>query len=134
MADAAQKLNQMGSKSDMISVKFDEVCRNQIWREHLVKEAKLEGELIPFQFNPSKVNSVSEKPTLMDPRKLGQVDTSSTSSDIRTCVVPHTFSIKRNSISSLSLSLRKIDSSQCAHASGKIPQTHDRKSDHWMDA
>ena len=58
----------MGSRSDMISMKIDEVSRNYIWREHLVKEAKREGPLMGFQFNPATVSSVTVKPTSVDPR------------------------------------------------------------------
>ena len=53
MADQGSKADMMGSRADMISMKIDEVYRNQIWREHLVKESKLEGPLTDFQFNPN---------------------------------------------------------------------------------
>lgn len=53
MADQGNKADMMGSRADMISMKIDEVARNQIWREHLVKESKLEGPITGFQFNPN---------------------------------------------------------------------------------
>lgn len=53
MGDKGSNSDMMGSRADMISMKIDEVARNQIWREHLVKEAKLEGPQMEFQFNPA---------------------------------------------------------------------------------
>ncbi len=43
------KADMMGSKADMISKKFDEVQRNNIWRENLKKEDKLACEPKPFE-------------------------------------------------------------------------------------
>ena len=53
----------MGSKADMISSKFDEVSRIQIWREHLEKEQKLQEFNETFHLNPHTLVTVAGKPT-----------------------------------------------------------------------
>ena len=53
MAETKKTADMMGTRADMISSKIDPVSRNQIWREHLVKESKMEGPSTGFQFNPT---------------------------------------------------------------------------------
>ena len=72
MSDVKASADMMGSRADMISMKIDPVSRNQIWREHLVKESKLEGPMIDFQFNPATVNTVTLKPSQVDPRSYSE--------------------------------------------------------------
>ena len=66
-----------------MSDQMDEVARNRVWREHLVKESRLEGPLTPFQFNPATVSAVTPKPTLVDPREYGDVPESADASPIQ---------------------------------------------------
>eukprot|EP00500_Bicosoecida_sp_ms1_P004354 CAMPEP_0203807772 /NCGR_PEP_ID=MMETSP0115-20131106/1245_1 /ASSEMBLY_ACC=CAM_ASM_000227 /TAXON_ID=33651 /ORGANISM="Bicosoecid sp, Strain ms1" /LENGTH=195 /DNA_ID=CAMNT_0050716457 /DNA_START=25 /DNA_END=609 /DNA_ORIENTATION=+ len=57
----------MGSKNDMIGSKFDEVSRNQIWREFLRKEARLPPKTCKFVINPKTVKPLAPKPGQREP-------------------------------------------------------------------
>ncbi len=61
-----------GSRSDMISDKFNAVAKNQIWAECVRREKKstdnmLEGK---FSINPNKLDYLPLKPTQLDPVEL----------------------------------------------------------------
>ena len=62
----------LGTKSDMISSKFDEVQRNQIWREHIGKEYRTQTLCETFHVNPNTLTPLPLKPGEMDPSKPGK--------------------------------------------------------------
>nr|CCA22898.1 cleavage induced hypothetical protein [Albugo laibachii Nc14] len=52
---------------DAKTAAFDEVARNQIWREQLRKEYEQESTLTPFQLNLKTLHSIPLKPTQVHP-------------------------------------------------------------------
>merc|ERR1712070_303844 len=47
--------------------KIDEIGKNQIWREHLVKEASCTVLNEDFRLNPHTMVAITEKPTMVNP-------------------------------------------------------------------
>ncbi|KAF1335691.1 hypothetical protein FI667_g1345, partial [Globisporangium splendens] len=60
-------------KRESMASKIDEVAKNQIWREQLKTEYIMESALTSFQFNPTKLSSITQKPTRTHPADFGQV-------------------------------------------------------------
>uniref|UniRef100_K3W7G4 Uncharacterized protein n=1 Tax=Globisporangium ultimum (strain ATCC 200006 / CBS 805.95 / DAOM BR144) TaxID=431595 RepID=K3W7G4_GLOUD len=60
-------------KRESLASKIDEVAKNQIWREQLKTEYIMESALTPFQLNPTKLSSITQKPTRTHPADFGKV-------------------------------------------------------------
>ena len=76
MGDASR--DGMGSKADMISSKFNEVARNEIWREHVHKEDRRPRDQAPFQINPHNLVAMCPKPNQTDPAQISKASAEQT--------------------------------------------------------
>lgn len=63
---AGKGADMMGTKSDMISSKIDEVSRNSIWREHVRHENKLCKLNESFSVNPRTIATITGKPNVRE--------------------------------------------------------------------